>query len=216
MNYNDQILENKEFNFFKQLMYNLAVAICVMLGLVLILVYGFKFGLYNVLSDSQAPTFVKGDLVVTKPEKEYEIGDILKFTDLDGSPVTHRLIAIMGDGTEKYYFCHGDNVQTVIPAKGSKILSWEEDSEFLQSLIDEGKTLNQLQTDKFLVNTGTFQIVEPSRVQGRVIAHVDNWGGYIDFAKEHYMLFVALIAGVWCVCTVVENEIYIKKAKRLE
>ncbi len=46
MNYNDQILENKSFNFFKQLMYNLALSICIMLVGVLILVYGFKFALY--------------------------------------------------------------------------------------------------------------------------------------------------------------------------
>ena len=57
MHYNDQILENKPFNFFKQLMYNIALAICIMLVGVLILVYGFKFRLYEVLSDSQYPYF---------------------------------------------------------------------------------------------------------------------------------------------------------------
>ena len=77
--YNDQILENKGFNFFKQLMFNLGVLICIVLSGLLVLIYGFKFGVYEVLSDSQAPVFVKGDLVITKPQKDYEIGDIIKF-----------------------------------------------------------------------------------------------------------------------------------------
>jgi signal peptidase I len=214
MNYNDQILENKEFNFFKQLMFNLAVALCIILGSVLVLVYGFKFGLYNVWSDSQAPSFVENDLIVTKPEKTYKIGDILKF-EMD-QPVTHRLIAIMETGTEVYYFCHGDNNQSVIPANGSKIVSWEEDSEYLQGLIDNGTSLSKLQNDVLLTNTGSYQIIKPVQVQGRVIAHVDDWGGYLEFMKKHFMLFVAIVAGVWCLCSVVENEFYIRKAKRLQ
>ena len=79
MNYNDQILENKTFNFFKQLMYNIALALCIMLVGVLIMVYGFKIRLYEVLSDSQYPVFKKGDMVVVVPQKEYKVGDIISY-----------------------------------------------------------------------------------------------------------------------------------------
>ena len=66
MNYSDQILENKAFNFFKQLTYNIALALCIMLVGVLVMVYGFGFKLYEVLSPSQAPYFTTGDMVIVK------------------------------------------------------------------------------------------------------------------------------------------------------
>ena len=79
MNYSDEILENKSFNFFKQLMYNIVVAICIILAVCLILVYGFKFRPYEVLSNSQAPYFTVGDMVIVKGQDSYEVGDIIKF-----------------------------------------------------------------------------------------------------------------------------------------
>ena len=48
MNYKDDILENKAFNLFKQLIYNLALAICIMLVGVLVCTYGFNYELYVV------------------------------------------------------------------------------------------------------------------------------------------------------------------------
>lgn len=208
MNYNDQILENKWFNFFKQLMFNLGVLICIVLSGLLVLMYGFKYGVYEVLSDSQAPVFVKGDLVITKPQKDYEIGDIIKFDLAD--PVTHRVIAISKDGN--IYYCHGDNVPSVDPSKEAQYPypTWEEESAFLQGLIDRGVSLDNHNTLQ-----GNYQAVTRNQVKGKVILHVDRVGGFLGFVKEHILLCVTLIVGVWCACNVLGNELYYKRARRL-
>ena len=208
MNYNDQILENKPFNFFKQLMYNIAVAICIMLVGVLILVYGFKFRLYEVLSDSQAPEFVKGDMVIVKAQSEYKVGDIVKFDT--SIPVTHRLIAVIEENGTKHYVCHGDNVQSVNPANGADTALWTEDAAYIKELMDEGKTLAEIRT-----LTQNVQITTIDQIEGTVIAHVDNYGTYFNFIQGHWGLLIALVAGVWCVSSVVQNELDIKRVRRL-
>ena len=208
MKYNDEILENKAFNFFKQTMYNLALVICIMLAGALIAVYGFGFRLYEVLSDSQAPEFVKGDMVIVKEQKEYKVGDIIKFdTTL---PVTHRLIAIYeeADGT-KQYICHGDNVQSANPANDD-IAPWKEDSKYVQGLIDAGNDVAYIKQ-----NTNNLQFVKINQVEGKVVNHIKNYGTYFNFIKGHYMLLVALIAGIWCFSSTIQNEIDMKKCRRL-
>ena len=205
MNYNDQILEDKVFNFVKQLMFNIGIVICIVFGGLLILIFGFKFGVYEVLSNSQAPIFVKGDLVVTKPEKEYKIGDIIKF-DFNGKPVTHRLIAISQDGS--IYYCHGDNVVSVNPDNGSTIVDWQEDSKYLQGLIDDGVSLNS-------GNSRDYQAVTKQQIKGKVILDLDGLGSVFGFVKNHIVLCVLIISGIWCVYTVAENELEYKKLRRL-
>ena len=143
MHYNDQILENKPFNFFKQLMYNIALAICIMLVGVLILVYGFKFRLYEVLSDSQYPYFKTGDMVIVKAQDNYEAGDIIKFNN-NGLAVTHRLLAIVEEGGKTYYVCHGDNVQSANPNSTTYTAKWEDDKAYIDSLKEQGMTIQQI------------------------------------------------------------------------
>ena len=206
MNYNDQILENKAFGFFKQLMYNLALAICVMLGVVLILVMGFKFQLYEVLSASQAPLFTTGDMVIVRTAREYKVGDILTFQQ-NGSIVTHRLIAIEDNGTSKIYYCHGDNVQSANPNATEYIVPWQEDSAYVQGLINSNQSVNG--------KTQNVQTVSEGQIKGKVINHINNYGTYVKFIKDHYMLFIALVAGIWCISSVTTNELDIKRAKRL-
>lgn len=211
MNYNDQILENKAFNFFKQLMYNIALSICIMLVGVLIMVYGFKFRLYEVLSDSQYPVFKTGDMVIVKAQDKYEVGDIIKFNKEIG--VTHRLIGIKTENNVDYYICHGDNVQSANPANGSETAKWEDDAEYVESIIDQ-YTIEELKTvsNRLIQNV---QIVNKSHIEGTVVAHIDNYGTYVKFIKDHYMLVIALVAGIWCVSSTVQNEIDIKKSRRL-
>lgn len=207
MNYNDQILENKTFNFFKQLMYNIALAICIMLVLTFIAMYGFKIRLYEVLSDSQAPYFVTGDMVIVKPQKEYEVGDIVKFTS--GSlPVTHRLIAVKEENGKTYYFCHGDSVQSANPENGAETAPWKEDAKYVQGLIDEGKTVDQ-------IKSLTQNVQVPTVIEGEVISHLNNYGTYFKFIKAHPGLLIALVVGVWCISNSVQNEIETKKTRRL-
>ena len=209
MNYNDQILENKAFNFFKQVMYNIALAICIVLVGVLIMVYGFKIRLYEVLSDSQAPQFVKGDMVLVKAQNEYKVGDIIKF-DNNGFPVTHRLIAIANRGGVDYYICHGDNVQSADPNNGAETAAWQHDAAYVQSLIDDNKTIEEIGT-----TAQNLQIVKLNQIEGTVITHFNNYGTYIQFIKTHYMLLIALVAGIWCISSTVQNEIDIKRCRRL-
>ncbi len=206
MNYNDQILENKPFNFFKQLMYNLALSVCVILLGVLIMVYGFKYELYEVLSDSQAPYFVKGDMVIVKAQNEYKVGDIVTFEQDKIGLVTHRLIAIQTINGEKIYYCHGDNVDSVDPS-ATEIKPWREEAEFIQNLIDSNMPVQ--------THADNIQAVKKAQIKGRVENHIDNYGKYFQFIKAHYMLLIALVAGIWCVSSVVQNEIDIKKFRRL-
>lgn len=205
MNYSDQILENKAFNFFKQLMYNLALSICIMLVGVLILVYGFKFRLYEVLSWSQEPYFTKGDMVIVKPQDTYKEGDIIKFNH-GKTPTTHRLVLIHEEAGKTYYICHGDNVEMFNSSK-KKQDSWEEQRDAVVSYLDEHSISD--------LNSILIQVIQLKDIEGKVINHIDNWGTYFAFIKEHWMLFIAIIGGIWCVSTVVQNEIDYKKSVRL-
>ena len=212
MNYTDQILENKTFNLFKQLMYNFAVAICIMLIGVFVLVYGFKFKLYNVESDSQAPFYVEGDMVVVKAQDEYKVGDIIKFDESANKtfPTTHRLIYILEEGGKTYYLCHGDAVSDLDGSDADH--KWEDDYTHVKTLVEEQDyNLSQLKA-KFGAD---LQKPTLSQIEGKVVAYASNYGTYFTFIKEHYMLFIALVAGIWCISSVVQNEIDVKRSLRL-
>lgn len=212
MNYNDQILENKEYNFIKQLMYNLALSICVLLIGVLISVYGFGFKLFEVLSNSQAPYFYKGDMVIVKAKDEYEVGDIVQFKT-ESFNVAHRCIGKFEDSGVTYFVCHGDNVASANPNSENRTAKWEEDSAFVQNLLDQYGTLENIphNVDK----PRDIQIVAEQNIVGEVVNHISNIGYIITFVKEHYLLFITLVAGIWCVSTVIQIESEIKKSRRL-
>ena len=213
MKYRDDILENKEFNLFKQLMYNIALAICIMLIGVLILTYGFKYKLYVVETGSEEPFLPVGCMVVVKAQDEYEVGDIIKFDVTGYLPTTHRLVAIYTNKNtgKKYYICHGDNVQN---ADGTycEVSGWEDDRDFIQGLIDADTniTLAEIKNLASNIQTPTFD-----QIEGKVVNHINNFGSYFQFIQDHYMLLIALIAGIWCVSGVIQNEIDIKKCRRL-
>ena len=211
MNYNDQILENKAFNLFKQLTYNLALSICILLVGVLVMVYGFGFKLFEVLSDSQAPYYVTGDMVIVKAQNKYEVGDILAFRQGE-SNVTHRLIATYEQGGTTYYVCHGDNVQSANPYSEDYIVAWESDSEYVTGLLKEHHTISNIPKTQRPIN---IQIVEEKNITGIVVNHIANLGTIITFIKEHYLLVIAIVTGIWSVSSVSQNEIDMKKARRL-
>ena len=212
MNYSDEILENKAFNFFKQLMYNIALSICILLVGVLITVYGFGFKLFEVLSNSQAPYFVRGDMVIVKAQEKYEVGDIVLFQHgMDN--VSHRLIYIYKDskGVEQYIF-HGDNVQSANPTSTEFIVPWEEDSAYIDGLFKEYGSKENIPST---LQPKDVQIKTKNAIVGKVVNHIDNLGSMVKFVKEHYLLVIALVAGVWCVSTVIQNEIDNKKTRRI-
>ena len=207
MNYNDQILENKAFNFFKQLMYNIALSLCIMLVGVLILVYGFKIGLYEVLSNSQSPHFVKGDMVIVKPQQDYEVGDIIKFNIPGSLPTTHRLLGIVEENGQTYYICHGDAVDNLDGSELTKS-DWEDDAEFMKTLIGN-------HTVKEIADGWNVQTPTRNHVEGKVIGHLNNYGTYMTFIKSHVPLIISIFAGIWCISSVVQNEIEFRKSRRL-
>ena len=209
MNYSHEILENKSFNFFKQLMYNIVVAICIMLAVCLILVYGFKFRPYEVLSNSQAPYFTVGDMVIVKGQDSYEVGDIIKF-DHNGVPTTHRLIAIKEYQGTTYYICHGDNVQNT-DGSYDHDYQWEIDrlADMTYEEILNGTDENDT---KLVINV---QIVTEADIEGKVVASLNNWGSYFSFINAHKLLIIAIIVSVWCVSATVQNELDIRRTRRL-
>ena len=212
MNYNDQILENKTFNFFKQLMYNIALSICIILVGVLVMVYVFKFNLYEVKSPSQAPYFTTGDMVIVKAQDKYVVGDIIKFDETENKnlPTTHRLVGKITEGDKTYYICHGDAVGNLNGKKLTKS-DWKDDAEYIKSLQEQGMTFSQIRAEcGNQIQTPTFD-----QIEGKVVGSMKNYGTYIQFIKDHYMLFVALVAGIWCISSVIQNEIEMKKTRRL-
>lgn len=221
MNYNDEILQNKAFKFSKQLIYNIALSICLMLLVLLFMVYGLHFGLYEVLSNSQAPIFVQGDMIMVKAQKEYKVGDIIKFDEsaTQTMPTTHRLIGIYTDSNNTtYYICHGDNVQSArtISDKDdplyneNELLDWKIDAEYIQSLIDDGNSLDQIKH-----KARNIQTPKLNQIEGKVVGFLPNYGTYFKFIKGHYMLLIAIAAGIWCVYACIQNEMEIKRARRL-
>ena len=208
MNYNDQILENKAFNFFKQLMYNLALSICILLVGVLVAVYVFGFKLYKVQSGSEAPYLFENDIAIVKAQKEYKVGDIIKFDDASGTPVAHRLIWIYTESGKTYYICHGDAVDNMDGTE-NKDSAWEDDVEFVRKEIEEnGAKLKDMKN-------WNAQFPTLEKIEGKVVSSLRKYGTYVEFIKEHYMLFISLVAGIWCISSVVQNEIEMKKARRL-
>ena len=205
MIYKDGLFENKAFTFFKQLMYNIATSICIILLVVLIMVFGFKYRLYEVLSDSQVPTYKTGDLVVVKGQSDYHVGDIIKY-DLKGTPTTHRCIAIVKDSAgTTYYVCHGDNVQSMPDAEDD---SWQANAKAL-----EGKSYEEIANDSYIY--ALVQMPKKENIEGKVVAYVANYGTYFKFVKSHSALLIALGLGVWCISMCYQNEMEMKKARRL-
>jgi len=216
MNYSNTIHENKEYAFVKQLMYNISLAICLILIFTLILVYGFKFQLYNVLSDSEAPYFYKGDMLIVRAQDEYEVGDIIKFTHYTESfPVAHRLIGKVTDNGKTYYICHGDAVATSDPHRNGQILTWQEESEFVESLTYDQLTGKE-DINGLKIHKSQIQIIEKSAIDGKVLGSISNYGTYITFIKDHAMLVITILVSIWCISGVVQNEIDIKNMKRLK
>ena len=213
MKYSNQLLENKMFKIIKEIVYNIALAICIMLVGVLIIVYGFKFKLNNVLSDSQYPYFKAGDMVIIKEQSEYVEGDIVKFYDSNGTPVAHRLVCIYSTGGQTYYICHGDNNQSIMYERvpGSQYYSyWEDEAEYIEKQLMAGElTINELKDEDEV------QVISASQIEGKVINHLNGMGYAVDYIKNHAALLAALVAAVWCVTAVSQNEIEIKRSLRL-
>ena len=67
----------------------------------------FRYKMIAVASGSMSPVFDRGDAVIYDKEGELEEGDVLAFVRED-TILTHRIIEIREDGTEKVYKTKGD------------------------------------------------------------------------------------------------------------
>ena len=68
----------------------------------------FGITILNVMSNSMKPTFEKGDKIVVKKQKDYEVWDIITYIDNDKNLITHRIIEKYEDG----FITKGDNNNT--------------------------------------------------------------------------------------------------------
>lgn len=204
MNYRNDHLENKEFSFVKELIFKLALAICIILFAVVVMVYGFKFQLYNILSDSQAPYFKTGDMIFVQPQKDYEVGDIIKFSLAGGTPVTHRLIAKVTDGGKTYYICHGDNVQNT-----DKSYDHIGDYEW------EINRLKDWSYAEIKANCSNIQEPQLKDIDGKVVGTLPNYGRYFTFIRSHAVLMIGIVGAIWCLTWTVQNEIDMKRERRM-
>lgn len=206
MNYNDQILENKAFNIFKQFMFYIVLAIVIVMGGCLVMVYAFKYKPYQVLSNSMSPVYYKNDMVVTKAQNKYYIGDILKFTK-STMPTTHRIIDIKQNGNTTIYICFGD--ASTIPAFQLEGLD-------VAQSYDNWKTFVQT-TDLSILESGyggALQFVESQYAEGKVVAVFKRWGGYYEFINNHKILLIGMVVGIWCVIETIQGEMEIKRGRR--
>ena len=192
MGCNAVILKNGLMKIFKWFIRGISIAVCAVFTCLLILVFIFKFRICEIMSNSQSPMFTQGDIVITKPCKEYRIGDVVLFNI--NVPIIHRLIAVSEDG--KIFYCHGDNEPSVVPSDKSKIVDWKENSSYLQGLIEDGTELTNVNT-----NMGTCQVVSKSQVQGKVVFRLKNVGTVFKFVRKYIILILVgvLVFVCWLV-----------------
>ena len=57
----------------------------------------FGFATAAVATGSMAPAIDAGDLIVTRAQKSYAVGDIVTYLAPDGTSTTHRIVAVSGE-----------------------------------------------------------------------------------------------------------------------
>ena len=206
MNYNDQILENKTFKFVKQLMYNIAVALCILLFVALVMVFGFNYRFYNVLTGSEEPYIYPGDMVIVKVDKNVKVGEIVKYNLASGTPVTHRLFAIVQDSSgNNHYFAHGDNNAKLNLATDK---SWQASVEAYK-----GKTYADIRG--YMQDGDQLDDLTIDQIEGKVVNQISHFGAYFTLIREHIPFVVAMLVGIWGISATVGIELELKRATRL-
>ena len=199
MNYSDEILQNKPLEILKQILYFTSLGLSIVLMAVLVAVYGFKVKLYEVMTGSEEPYLPQHCLAVVVPKDKYKVGDILTFTQ-GGSTVTHRIIGLYKEGNNTIYLCHGDNVQAADPNCTTHLNKWEKDAKYVGDMLKQYGTLENIPSADKPKNV---QKVYTSQTLGKVVGRVQELGSVITNLKQNIFLFIALVVGVWCICTVI-------------
>lgn len=118
---------------------------------------------YEILSNSMAPTLVCGDKVKVESKGVYIVGDIVMF-ESNSINFVHRIICILSEDDVTYYICHGDNVQSANPSNHTEIVPWHEDASYIQNLVDNGRTLLEIQN-----LTQNIRVVTINQIEGVVV-----------------------------------------------
>lgn len=79
-----------------------------------------------IASNSMAPAFSKGDVVILKKNRNhiYEVGDVIQFPTLKNTTYIHRIVRIVKQNQDIYYVTQGDNNDTVdlVPVESSQVM----------------------------------------------------------------------------------------------
>ncbi len=118
----------------------------------------------EVLTSSMYPEFDCGDMITIEPANTYVVGDIIHFESYIYE-VAHRIIGIVEENGEIYYITHGDFVASANPENGVNRVDWQDDANYIQGLINEGKTL-----DEIMQASQNVQAVSIYNVNGKVTA----------------------------------------------
>jgi len=123
-----------------------------------------------------------GDIVTYKETNDYVAGDILSLNVYYGTDFK-RLLGVIEEYGVTYYICRGDNWLDAVNPENPSQASWQEDAEYVQGLINEGKTLNEIKS-----LTRNCQFVPEEEVLGEVIAvnkHILNVpSSFVDAVTE--------------------------------
>jgi len=120
----------------------------------------------KILSSSMMPALNIGDRVEINAKDTYSVGDIIKFnTKVSNFTVIHRIVGIVENDGETYYVCHGDAVATSDPSRSGQVLTWQQESEFIEGLTYEQIVGNELIDDKKILSS-QIQIIEFEDIEG--------------------------------------------------
>ncbi|WP_419158548.1 signal peptidase I [Rossellomorea sp. BNER] len=69
----------------------------------------------TVLSNSMAPVFEAGDVIITREVEAGDLkkGDIIPFYNEEKNLITHRITSIVKEGGERHFYTQGDNNNTM-------------------------------------------------------------------------------------------------------
>ena len=121
------------------------------------------------------------------------------------------MVAIHETGGKKYYICHGDNNQSTMweAVEGASYrMPWEEESKHINSLLEQGKF-------DYIKNNTHLQVITKSQINGVYVDGISGLGFVVKYVKDHYLLVVALVASIWCIFSVLQNESERKRSLRL-
>jgi len=101
---------------------------------------------YEILNDAMAPVLETGDKITVKKADEYNVGDIIVYTEEDVIYIS-RIIGSIEDEGVTYFMCKADNNPNLDGSAADGL--WEDDAEYLQNLIEDNQYTKQDVADDY-------------------------------------------------------------------